>query len=126
MKFSPPKEQTLMHELAICQALVSQVEDIVSQRTAWVRQVRVGIGPLSGIAPQLLESAYPLACAGTRAEGSQLEIERTEVRVRCRGCGAETKAVPNCLVCASCGDWHTDLLAGDELLLLRVELETSQ
>ncbi len=59
-----------MHELAICQAVVSQVEDIAGQQTAWVRQVRVGVGPLSGIEPRLLESAYPLACAGTRAEGS--------------------------------------------------------
>jgi hydrogenase nickel incorporation protein HypA/HybF len=115
-----------VHELAICQALVSQVEDIAGQQTAWVRQVRVGIGPLSGIEPQLLESAYPLACAGTLAEGSLLEIERTDVRVRCRGCGAETVAAPNRLVCGACGDWHTDLLAGDELLLLRVELETCQ
>lgn len=115
-----------MHELAICQALVSQVEDIAGQQTAWIRQVRVGIGPLSGIEPRLLESAYPLACAGTRAEGSMLEIEHTDVRVRCRGCGAETMAAPNRLVCGACGDWHTDLLAGDELLLLRVELETRQ
>jgi hydrogenase nickel incorporation protein HypA/HybF len=115
-----------MHELAICQALITQVEDIAVQRTAWVRQVRIGVGPLSGIEPQLLESAYPLACAGTRAEGSQLEIEHTDVRVRCRGCGAETMAAPNRLVCGACGDWHTDLLAGDELLLLRVELETRQ
>ena len=115
-----------MHELAICQALVSQVEAIAAQRTALVRQVRVGIGPLSGIEPQLLESAYPLACAGTRAEGSQLEIQKTEVRVRCRSCGAETAAPPNRLVCGVCGDWHTELLAGDDLFLLSVELETCQ
>ena len=115
-----------MHELAICQALITQVEDIAVQRTAWVRQVRIGVGPLSGIEPQLLESAYPLACAGTWAEGSQLNIEHIDVRVRCRGCGAETMAAPNRLVCGACGDWHTDLLAGDELLLLRVELETRQ
>jgi len=115
-----------MHELAICQALVSQVEGIASPRAAWARQVRIGIGPLSGIEPQLLQSAYPLACAGTRAEGSRLVIERTNVRVRCRGCGAETIAAPTRLLCGSCGDWHTDLLAGDELLLLRVELETPE
>ena len=115
-----------MHELAICQALISQVDDIAGQRMASVRQVRVGIGALSGIEPRLLESAYPLACAGTRAEGSVLEIEHTDVRVRCRSCGAETTVAPNRLVCGSCGDWHTDLLAGDELLLLRVELETRQ
>lgn len=115
-----------MHELAICQALITQVEEIAVQRTAWVRHVRVGIGPLSGIEARLLECAYPLACAGTRAEGSQLKIEHTDVRVRCRGCGAETMAAPNRLVCGACGDWHTDLVAGDELLLLRVELETRQ
>ena len=115
-----------MHELAICQALVSQVEGIASPRSAWVRRVCIGIGPLSGIEPQLLQSAYPLACAGTRAEGSHLAIERTDVRVRCRGCGANTIAAPNRLLCGSCGDWHTDLLAGDELLLLRVELETRE
>jgi hydrogenase nickel incorporation protein HypA/HybF len=115
-----------MHELSICQALISQVEDIAGRRSASVRQVRVGIGPLSGIEPQLLESAYPLACVGTRAEGSRLEIERTDVRVRCRRCGAQTVAAANRLVCGACGDWHTDLLAGDELLLLRVELETHE
>jgi Zn finger protein HypA/HybF involved in hydrogenase expression len=26
-------------------------------------------------------------------------------------------------VCGTCGDWHTDLIGGDELMLLRVELE---
>ena len=77
-----------MHELAICQALISQVENIALQRAARVRHVHVGVGPLSGVEPRLLENAYPLACAGTRAEGSQLAIEQTDIRVRCRICGA--------------------------------------
>lgn len=115
-----------MHELAICQALVSQVEGVAGPRAARVRQVRIGVGALSGVEPQLLQFAYPLACAGTQAEGSQLVIERTELRVRCRGCGAETAAAPNRLLCGSCGDWRTDLLSGDELLLLTVELETNE
>jgi hydrogenase nickel incorporation protein HypA/HybF len=115
-----------MHELAICQALIAQIEDIVCERAAHVRQVCLGIGPLSGVEPQLLEDAYPLVCAGTVAEGSQLEIEETAIRVRCRVCGAETMAAPNRLLCGACGDWHTDLLAGDELLLLRIEFETRE
>jgi hydrogenase nickel incorporation protein HypA/HybF len=113
-----------MHELAICQALITQVNDIAGERKARVRQVRVGIGPLAGVEPRLLEDAYPLACAGTRAEGSQLAIETTAVRVRCRACGAETNAAPNRLVCATCGEWRTELVTGDELVLLRIELET--
>jgi hydrogenase nickel incorporation protein HypA/HybF len=113
-----------MHEFAICQALVSQIGNIAGPRAARVRQVRIAIGPLSGVEPRLLESAYPLACIGTAAEGSQLEIEQTALRVSCRGCGAQTAAAANRLVCGTCGDWHTDLIGGDELMLLRVELET--
>ncbi len=113
-----------MHELSICQALVAQVEGIACERAARVREVHVGIGPLSGVEGRLLADAYPLAAAGTAAEGSALTIETAPVRVRCRLCGAESDATPNRLVCASCGDWRTDLISGDEMLLLRVILET--
>jgi hydrogenase nickel incorporation protein HypA/HybF len=112
-----------MHELSICQALISQVEDIIRQRPGRIERVRLGIGPLSGVEPRLLEDAYPLACAGTCAEGSQLVIEPRSIRVRCRGCGAASDAAPNCLLCAACGDWQTDLVSGDELLLLQIELD---
>jgi hydrogenase nickel incorporation protein HypA/HybF len=113
-----------MHELSICQALVSQVLTLAQERAASsVRQVRIGVGPLSGVEWQLLQSAYPLACAGTRAEGSRLEIEHTELRVRCRSCGIDSVVAPNHLTCTACGDWRTALISGDELLLLSVELE---
>ena len=115
-----------MHELAICNALISQVEAISLRHSGRVRQVDVGIGPLSGVEPRLLEDAYLLACAGTCAEGSRLAIQQVNIRVRCRSCGAESEAAPNRLLCGQCGDWHTDLLSGDELLLLRVELETRE
>lgn len=115
-----------MHELSICQALISKVEDIARARSGQVRRVRVGIGPLSGVEPQLLADAYPLACAGTCAKGSELVIEQMTIRVRCRSCGAESEAAPNRLICGACGDWHTDLLSGDELLLLQIELETQE
>jgi hydrogenase nickel incorporation protein HypA/HybF len=31
----------------------------------------------------------------------------------------------NRLICSDCGDWHTQILSGDELLLESVELETT-
>ena len=112
-----------MHELAVCQALIAQVEEIANRRDARVRQVRIGIGPLCGVEAGLLADAYPLACAGTPAEGSRLAIEATVPRVRCRSCDAESVVAANRLLCGACGDWQTDLLAGDEMLLLSVELE---
>jgi hydrogenase nickel incorporation protein HypA/HybF len=44
--------------------------------------------------------------------------------VRCETCGAESVALPNRLVCGACGDWHTRLVSGDEMLLASVELTT--
>ena len=115
-----------MHELAICQALTNQVDAIARSKRARVSEVCVGIGPLSGVEPNLLARAYPLACAGTLAEGSHLTIENTTVSVRCRECGAETAVAPNRLLCGSCGAWRTEIVKGDEMLLLRVELQIAE
>jgi len=112
-----------MHELSICQALIAQVSGIAHERAGRITAVHACIGPLSGVEAGLLADAYPLAAAGTAAEGSRLELETAPVRVRCRTCGAEGDAAPNRLLCPTCGDWHTDLISGDEMLLLRVELE---
>jgi Zn finger protein HypA/HybF involved in hydrogenase expression len=30
----------------------------------------------------------------------------------------------NRLVCGACGDWQVDVIAGEEMLLTRVEIET--
>jgi len=113
-----------MHELAICQALMNQVESIAAERNASsVVSIVVGMGPLSGVEAQLLEHAYPVASAGTVAEGAELVIENLPVRIRCTECGSESEALPNKLVCKACGDWRTTLISGDELILMSVELE---
>ena len=115
-----------MHELAICQALMNQVESIAAERNARsVVSIVVGMGPLSGVEAQLLKHAYPVASAGTVAEGARLVIENLPVRIKCTQCGNESDALPNKLVCKACGDWRTTLISGDELILMRVELETA-
>ncbi len=112
-----------MHELSLCRALVAQVEAVARGRRArGVRTVRVRLGPLAGVEPSLLETAYPIACAGTAAEGSRLVIESAPVRVRCEACGAVASAAANRLVCGRCGSRHTRLESGDELILVSVEL----
>ena len=114
-----------MHELAICQALMNQVETIAMERNAVnVLSIVVGMGPLSGVEEQLLLHAYPVASAGTVAEGARLVIESLPLRVKCTQCGSESDALPNKLVCKQCGDWRTTLISGDELMLMRIELET--
>ena len=116
-----------MHELAICQSLMNQVESIAQERNAAsVTSIVIGMGPLSGVEVQLLKNAYPIASAGTIAEHAELVIEQLPLRVKCNSCGAESDASPNKLVCAQCGDWRTTLVSGDELMLMSVELEKAE
>ena len=113
-----------MHELSVAQALVEQIEAIVRERQAdAATSFRVRIGPLSGVVPELLASAFTLAAAGSAIEQAAMELVNAPVRVRCQTCGAETDAAMNRLLCGACGDWHTRLISGDELILESVELQ---
>lgn len=115
-----------MHELAVAQALVEQVESVIRQHRAQSASlIRVRIGPLSGVVAELLANAFPLAAAGSRMEHAVLDLVAAPITVRCETCGAETEATMNRLVCGACGDWHTRITSGDELVLESVELETA-
>ncbi len=112
-----------MHEFAVCQDMLRQIETIAAdEQAAAVEVITVRIGPLSGIEPQLLSQAFPLAAAGTVAENAELIIEALPIKVKCQLCGAETEAKANRLICGQCGDYHTQLLSGDEMLLASLEL----
>src|SRR5512139_1759640 len=112
-----------MHELSICQALLAQVEKIVTeQRAREAARIVVHIGPLAGVEPRLLQESFPIAAAGTSANNAELLIEELPLRVRCDSCGAESDAQPNRLLCGVCGDWRTRLISGDEMVLASVEL----
>jgi hydrogenase nickel incorporation protein HypA/HybF len=116
-----------MHELALCQVLIAEVEAVARRHRAdGIASVRLLVGPLSGVEPALLQSAFPLAVAGTAVEGAVLSIGRSVVHVTCERCGAQSEALPNRLVCAACGDWHTRVVSGDELTLASVELLLAQ
>ncbi len=111
-----------MHELSVCQALLKQVLDIAQDYPGHqVETITLKIGPLSGVEPQLLEQAFPIASVGTLAEAAKLIIEQLPVTVRCLQCGAESEVLPNRLLCQHCGDWRTQLQSGDEMLLASIE-----
>ncbi|MEP6548920.1 MAG: hydrogenase maturation nickel metallochaperone HypA [Gammaproteobacteria bacterium] len=112
-----------MHELSVCQALLTQVADIAAARGARaVERIFIEVGPLSGVEPAQLRSAFAVLRAGSCAAEAILSIESTLVIVRCTVCGAESPTAPNRLLCGECGGYRTRVVTGDELCLRRVEL----
>ena len=113
-----------MHELAVCQSLIREVERAAAaNRAVAAVRVAVAIGPLSGVDGGSLARAFEIARADTVAAQAVLEIETVPVRVGCAACGHESEVPANALVCARCGNWRVELKSGDELLLKSVELE---
>lgn len=113
-----------MHEFSICRALLSQVAAIADEhRAGAVVSMRLRVGPLSGVEPGLLARAFSVARFATIAEGAELIIETPPVEVRCRTCAGVSETDVNHLVCTHCGDFRTELVSGDELILISVELD---
>ncbi|MDH4003053.1 MAG: hydrogenase maturation nickel metallochaperone HypA [Xanthomonadales bacterium] len=116
-----------MHELSVCQGLMRQVEQVAANNNAKsVKRILLRVGGLSGVEPSLLQSAFEIARAGTIAEHAELEIEDGPIVVKCQECGASSAAKLNRLLCQYCGEWRVNVVEGEELLLLSMDIETAQ
>jgi hydrogenase nickel incorporation protein HypA/HybF len=114
-----------MHELSICQSMLTQVGKIaVQHRARRVTQITLHVGLLSGVEPKLLLQAFTIASAGSVAQDASLVIESLPIRVHCRQCRQDSEATLNRLTCRHCGGHSTQLISGNELLLANVELAT--
>jgi hydrogenase nickel incorporation protein HypA/HybF len=111
-----------VHELSVCQALLTQVGEIArTQRAAAVEQITIEVGPLCGTEPTLLLNAFSAMRSGVTSS-AKLRIEHSAVTVLCLECEARTQTRSNRLVCGTCGGWRTRVFAGNELRLLKVEM----
>jgi len=112
-----------MHELSIGRAMLEQATSIMLQhRATAVTAITLRIGPLAGVEPALLRTAYEQLRADTVAENANLIIHTMPVRIWCELCQSSHDAIPGRLVCPRCGNMHTTLIGGDEMLLEAVDL----
>lgn len=110
-----------MHEYSLVSALVQRAEQEARTRQATaVTRVRVRIGVLAGVEPELLASAFTL-CREGLLEGASLEIKTAEAVWACPRCDAALPAGA-VLRCPGCG-LPARLVSGDELLLEQIEME---
>jgi hydrogenase nickel incorporation protein HypA/HybF len=58
-------------------------------------------------------------------EGAELVLDEVPARVVCRRCGSETEIERLPLGCAACGSLETDVVAGEELEVEAIEVESA-
>jgi hydrogenase nickel incorporation protein HypA/HybF len=94
------------------------VERLPSEQVA---VVRLAIGKLAGVDVTALRFCFEICTQGTSLAGAELEIRTIDPRARCRACGSE-HAPPSLDAPCPCGSFDRELLAGDELKLVEVEV----
>ena len=113
-----------MHELSLISGLFEILEEKAREEKALrVTAVTLRVGRLSGVVPELLETAFDIYKKGTIASSAELHVEVVPLRVRCRSCGCESLTDEPVFVCSSCASPGLEIMEGQELTFQRMEIE---
>ena len=91
---SPPSISSgrpAMHELSLVAELFVLLEEKArEEKASRINRISLSLGRLSGVVPELLESAFDSYKKGTLASDAELRIDVVPLKVHCRACGKET------------------------------------
>jgi hydrogenase nickel incorporation protein HypA/HybF len=114
-----------MHELSLITSVVETVtESLAAYPGARVEKVRLRVGALAAVVPDVLEFCYGIATEGTSLEGSQLVIDVLPVVVHCISCDRNVELTGiQSFRCPVCDELCDDLRQGRELEIDSIEIE---
>ena len=114
-----------MHELSIALGIVDVAAGEADRRGGRVAVVHLRLGPLSGVVPDALRSAFELAREQEPAlAAAELAIEDVPVAARCPACAAERAVSFPELRCPECGTPTPEVVRGRELEVFALEIES--
>lgn len=109
-----------MHELSIAAELLRICERRLPPGTV-LQRVRIAVGELASVQPELLQYAFAAVVGGTPHAGADLSIDWRPAQQRCTRCGTAAERTPGSWL-AECPRCHLPLQirGGDELDLLEL------
>ena len=113
-----------MHELSIVANLFEILEEkLDAQNGKKVICVKLQVGLLSGVVPELLRTAFDIYKKDTFAEEAELDITEIPCKIECQNCGATMIKDDFVFICDKCGSTNTKTIEGAEMILERMEIE---
>ena len=113
-----------MHELSVAHSLLELIEEHSKANDASsVLSVKIQVGRLSGIEPELLESAFDVVKRDSVAHDAKLIMDVVDVRIRCNHCQKESVLEDFVFFCPECGATDVRVLEGEGMFLQSLEME---
>jgi hydrogenase nickel incorporation protein HypA/HybF len=112
-----------MYELSVAQELYCSSRARADELGAReLESVRVEVGELAGVDPELLRSAWKFVTGESADESCRLDIVRTSARQVCPQCGAEPRQGGYPTYCERC-KCHMRVESGDRVELLEIRFQ---
>ncbi len=113
-----------MHEYSIVQSLLEQCEqNAIANNATKVKKVVVKIGVMSGVEPDLLQTAFETFKEGTICEGCEYIQNIQKIKIKCLECSNISELKTNEYTCPKCTSVKLDVLDGEDMFLMQLELE---
>lgn len=113
-----------MHELAIAKGIIDIVNSEAKEKGFdRVLEINLSIGEYSGVVPECIREFFPIAAAGTPAEGARIQVENIPARFQCLDCGYEGEADRKNACCPSCRSTAIKMIAGREFYVESLKVE---
>jgi hydrogenase nickel incorporation protein HypA/HybF len=114
-----------MHEYAIVDSLLQLADEHTQKNNAKkVTKLEVKIGVLSGVEPDLLQTAFDTFKEGTVCEEAEFIMKIQPVVIHCKDCDYETTLEKNEYYCPKCKSANLEIIDGEDMYLMSLELES--
>jgi hydrogenase nickel incorporation protein HypA/HybF len=112
-----------MHEVSLVRLLLDQVAAVSAEHGgAQVEEFLIEIGPLSGVEPLLVRSAYEHLTTGSADPRARLVIKEVPLEGVCENCNRTLIVERFRFVCPQCGSSNVRIIRGDECRLASVTI----
>ena len=113
-----------MHEMSICESLVSIIEDqAVAQSFSRVNMVRLEVGALAGVEIEALRFSFEVVTRNGIADGAKLDVIKLPVTGWCMPCANAVVVKERYDACPDCGSYQIQITGGEELRIKEMEVD---
>jgi hydrogenase nickel incorporation protein HypA/HybF len=111
-----------MHEFSIIKNIIDIVDDTIKENgLTKVTRVKLLIGKMRQIVPEVMQFAFEEATKGTLLENSDLEMEFRPIIMKCNTCSGEFEVHDNLYFCEKCKCADLSIINGQELIIKSIE-----